>query len=76
MSPELLAHGDPWPGRTRSDPTQDTLNRVGGVKRAYLYCIRYDRTGAAYEHAGYGRMASEAKNTQLDFLKRRLLPDA
>ena len=36
--------------------------------------IRYDRTGAAYEHAGFGRMASEAKNKQLDFLKRRLLP--
>jgi len=36
--------------------------------------IRYDRTGAPYEHAGFGRMASEAKNRQLDFLKRRLLP--
>ena len=38
--------------------------------------IRYDRTGAAYEHAGFGCMASEAKNQQLDFLKRRLLPSS
>jgi len=35
--------------------------------------IRYDRTGAAYEHAGFGSFASEAKNRQLDFFKRRLL---
>ncbi len=38
--------------------------------------IKYDRTDAVYEHAGFGRMASEAKNTQLDFFKRHLFPDA
>ena len=36
--------------------------------------IRYDRTGAAYEHAGFGKYASEAKNTQLAFFERHLRP--
>ena len=54
---------------------------VDALRRHYrdpdlIEFIRYDRTGAASEHAGFGRMASEAKNSQLDFLKRRLLPDA
>ena len=34
--------------------------------------IRYDRTGAAYEHAGFGKYASEAKNRQLAFFERCL----
>lgn len=32
--------------------------------------VVYDRTGAPYEHAGFGTMASDAKNRQRDFLAR------
>ncbi len=34
--------------------------------------IQYDHTGAPYEHAGFGRMAAEAKNRQAEFFKKRL----
>ena len=37
--------------------------------------IRYDRTGAAYEHAGFGRMAADAKNRQSSFFIRWLIAD-
>jgi len=35
--------------------------------------VEYDRTGAPNEHAGFGRMASDAKNKQRDFLAQWLL---
>ena len=34
--------------------------------------VEYDRTGAPLEHAGFGRMAADAKNRQRDFLAREL----
>ena len=37
--------------------------------------IRYDRTGALYEHAGFGRMAADAKNRQSSFFARWLIAD-
>lgn len=39
--------------------------------------VVYDSTGAPFEHAGFGRLASDAKNRQRDFFSRHLLsPDA
>jgi dienelactone hydrolase len=35
--------------------------------------VLYDRTGAPFEHAGFGRMSSDAKNRQVTFLKHTLL---
>ncbi len=35
--------------------------------------IEYDETGAPHEHAGFGRMAAEAKNRQTEFLRRWLV---
>ena len=34
--------------------------------------IEYDRTGAPFEHAGFGKYAADAKNRQRDFLVRWL----
>jgi dienelactone hydrolase len=38
-----------------------------------LELIVYERTGAPHEHAGFGRMASDAKDRQRDFLRARLI---
>ena len=34
---------------------------------------QYDRTGAPYEHAGFGNMAADAKNRQAAFFVRQLV---
>jgi dienelactone hydrolase len=38
--------------------------------------VVYERTGAPDEHAGFGRMASDAKDRQRDFLRTHLIPPA
>ena len=38
--------------------------------------IRFERTGAPNEHAGFGKYAAEAKNRQVKFLRRHLLDSA
>ncbi len=35
--------------------------------------VEYDQTGAPYEHAGFGRLAAEAKNRQTAFLRTWLV---
>ena len=35
--------------------------------------VAYDETGAPFEHAGFGRMSSDAKDRQRDFFKQWLL---
>lgn len=35
--------------------------------------IRFERTGAPNEHAGFGKYAADAKNRQVEFLRRYLL---
>jgi dienelactone hydrolase len=40
---------------------------------AELTLKTWPETGAPYEHAGFGKVAAEAKDAQLDFLKRHLL---
>jgi len=35
--------------------------------------ISFERTGAPYEHAGFGKYAADAKNLQTEFLRRHLL---
>lgn len=52
---------------------------VGAVRRRYrdpglVDFIQYDHTGAPHEHAGFGRMAADAKNRQAAFFKRWLTP--
>lgn len=38
--------------------------------------IRFERTGAPNEHAGFGKYAAEAKNQQRDFLESHLVDNA
>ena len=61
-------------------PIESQESFVGALGQRYrdpglIEFIRYDRTGALYEHAGFGRMAADAKNRQLGFFKRWLLAD-
>ncbi len=50
---------------------------IGALRNRYpdpalIDFVVYDRTGAPFEHAGFGRMAADAKNRQRDFLAREL----
>lgn len=38
--------------------------------------IEFDRTGAPFEHAGFGRLGAQAKDIQVEFLKRWLLAES
>ena len=37
--------------------------------------VQYDRTGAPYEHAGFGRKSADAKDRQRDFFRRWLIDE-
>ncbi|MEE8153753.1 MAG: prolyl oligopeptidase family serine peptidase [Phycisphaerales bacterium] len=39
----------------------------------FVELITYDRTGAQFEHAGFGKFAADAKNRQVEFLTTHLL---
>jgi dienelactone hydrolase len=54
---------------------------LDALKRRYerpelVELIEYERTGAPGEHAGFGRMASDAKDRQAAFYRRWLVGDA
>lgn len=40
------------------------------------FVVFAERTGAPYEHAGFGRVSAQAKDLQLEFWRRHLLHDA
>jgi dienelactone hydrolase len=51
---------------------------IGALRKRYanpdiVELIEYDRTGAPFEHSGFGRMAADAKQRQLAFFRRWLL---
>ncbi len=53
---------------------------VGALRSRYRHSdwiefIEYDRTGAPFEHVGFGRMASDAKDRQVAFLRRWLVEE-
>ncbi len=39
----------------------------------WVEMVEFERTGAPFEHAGFGRLASIAKDRQMEFLERRLV---
>lgn len=45
-----------------------------GADPGLVELVTWPETGAPYEHAGFGRMANDAKNRQVDFLTRWLAP--
>ncbi len=58
---------DEWVGFDGQKHFLDTLrSRYREPGRVEL--VVYEETGAPYEHAGFGRMAADAKNRQRDFL--------
>jgi len=49
--------------------------RVRYTRPALIELIAFDKTGAPFEHAGFGRHAAEAKDRQRDFFMKWLLDD-
>lgn len=47
-----------------------------GARPETVELVTWPTTGAPAEHAGFGRVANDAKNLQVDFLRRSLLGDA
>lgn len=46
-----------------------------GLNPDRVRLVTWPNTGAPYEHAGFGRVANDAKNLQTDFLREHLLGD-
>ncbi|MCL4220129.1 MAG: alpha/beta fold hydrolase [Phycisphaerales bacterium] len=76
--PLLAVHsrGDrvvPWQAQEKFlDQLADHYRQVGADPGLIERCV-FDKTGAAMEHLGFGTHATEAKNTQAEFLARHLL---
>lgn len=51
----------------------DALRARSANPAAIDFMVFPERTGAPYEHAGFGRVASQAKDRQVDFWRRNLL---
>lgn len=75
--PLLALHGEadqvvPWAGQ------REFLRRLAdhydalGADRSLIEVRTWPETGAPMEHAGFGRIAAQAKDVQTDFLRRRL----
>ena len=58
-----------WPDGFQREDVAQLIAEWSGL----IEFIRYDRTGALYEHAGFGNMAADAKNRQAAFFIRQLL---
>lgn len=50
--------------------------RASGADPAMIEMKTWERTGAPNEHYGFGNVSNEAKNVQLDFLRRHLVAGA
>jgi hypothetical protein len=46
-----------------------------GADPSEIEFVTWPETGAPAEHAGFGRVANDAKNIQVEFLRRRLLEE-
>ena len=63
---------DEWVSITGQTQFVDAL-RARYADPGQIEFIRFERTGAPNEHAGFGKFAAEAKNRQVEFLRRWLL---
>ncbi len=76
--PLLVLHSEadqtvPWAGmRAFLDALGDRYEQ-GGASRELVEITTWPETGAPFEHAGFGKVAAQAKNIQTEFLTRRLL---
>lgn len=76
--PILILHGEldalvPWETQRRFVEAMKVQYVARGASESLIEVRTFGRTGAPQEHAGFGVLANEAKNTQLEFLTRRLM---
>ena len=77
--PLLALHSEsdqivPWPVQRRFLEQLRTHYRHDGADPRLVEAVTWPETGAPQEHAGFGRVANDAKNAQLEFLRRYLKP--
>lgn len=72
--PMLLLHAryDEWMALSGQSAFVEAL-RSRYRDPSLIELVVYERTGAAHEHVGFGRMSADAKNRQTAFLRRCLL---
>ncbi|MEL7484929.1 MAG: prolyl oligopeptidase family serine peptidase, partial [Planctomycetota bacterium] len=76
--PLLALHSEadqtvPWPGmKAFLDAVGDRYERAG-ASRDLIEVTTWPETGAPFEHAGFGKVAAQAKDIQTAFLARHLL---
>ncbi|MEO1584223.1 MAG: prolyl oligopeptidase family serine peptidase [Planctomycetota bacterium] len=66
----------PWSGMRAFLDELGRRYESAGVSPRSIEVTTWTETGAPFEHAGFGRVASEAKSIQTDFLSRHLLERA
>jgi dienelactone hydrolase len=76
--PLLVAHSKadriiPWPQMASFIERLRLVYRGHEVDPALIEVLTWPHTGAPHEHLGFGRYSNEAKNAQVDFLRRNLL---
>lgn len=62
----------PWEGMSVFVERLRAHYRVDGADPGLVEVVTWPETGAPSEHAGFGRFANDAKNAQVDFLRRHL----
>ena len=74
--PVLSVHAryDTWIPQTEQWKFLDAIESLGDP--ALIHRVRYDRTGADAEHAGFGRYSADAKEQQCRFLTECLFAGA
>lgn len=75
--PLLVLHSEadmvvPWKGMAVFVERLKRHYVQAGADAAMIEVMTWPQTGAPQEHAGFGRVANDAKNAQVEFLKRTL----
>jgi len=77
--PLLVMHSEgdelvPWAGQRAFVGALQARYEDAGADPGLIEVKTWPETGSPYEHAGFGRFASEAKTIQTEFLSRHLRP--
>ncbi len=76
--PLLALHSEadetvPWPGMKAFLGALADRYEAAGLSRNLIEIRTWPSTGAPFEHAGFGKVAADAKNIQTEFLVRHLV---
>ena len=76
--PLLMLHSEkdewaPFEGMRRFTEALRERYHAAGADEGLMELVSWPETGAPFEHAGFGRVANDAKNMQLEFFQRWLL---